>query len=451
MCSDAATPHPQDRLRRELSLADATFLVVASVIGAGIFITPGRVAELLPNAGWIFGAWAMGALLSLAGALVNAELGAMFPRAGGDYVYLREGVHPVAGFLVGWLSFFAIYAGTIATLAAALGEGIGERLGLPEEGRLGLALAVLLAISAINYAGVRWGARANNLTAALKLLALFAFVVLGPIAGEGSFARVLGAAGEGGGEAAGSPSLVALGRAMSPVLFTYLGWNASVYVASEIRDPARNLPRSLFLGLALCALVYLLVNAVYLYALPLASLREVTDAGEAAAQALFGPLGGSLVGGFVLLSILGTLNAMVLIGPRVAYAMALDGLFFRGVERVSEPYRTPGLAIVVQAAVAGAVLVLFGSFSRALDFTTFAILLATMADVVALYRLRRGQPARARPYRAWGYPLVPGLYLLASGGVAAALFLGSPFECLVSLGMVAAGLPFYFLFVSRGR
>jgi APA family basic amino acid/polyamine antiporter len=441
--------HPRDRLRRELSLTDATLLVVASVIGAGIFLTPGRVAELLPSPGWIFAAWGVGALLSLAGALANAELGAMFPRAGGDYVYLREGVHPIAGFLVGWLSFFAIYAGTIAALAAALGDGIGEHLELGEGGRLGLALAVILVVSAINYAGVRWGARANNLTSVLKVGALLAFVVLGPIAGEGDFGRVLRAAGEGGGEFGGVGPL-AFARAMSPVLFTYLGWNASVYVASEIRRPGRNLPRSLFLGLALCAFVYLLVNAVYLYALPMDSLRGAPDAGEAAAQALFGPVAGALVGSFVLLSILGTLNAMVLVGPRIAYAMALDGLFFRGTDRVSEHRRTPSFAIAVQGIAAALLLVLLRSFPSALDFTTFAILLATMADVIALYRLRRTQPGRARPYRAWGYPLVPGLYLLASGGIAVALLYGSPFECAVSLAMLAAGLPLYWVFVRRG-
>jgi APA family basic amino acid/polyamine antiporter len=419
------------------------------VIGAGIFFTPGRVAELLPSPTWIFAAWTVGALLSLAGALANAELGAMFPRAGGDYVYLREGVHPMAGFLVGWLSFFAIYAGTIAALAAALGEGIGARFGLGEGAKLVVALAVTLAVSAINYVGVRWGARANNLTSVFKVGALLAFVALGPIVGEGDFSRLLGVTGEAGAGASGGVGFLNFGRAMSPVLFAYLGWNASVYVASEIRNPGRNVPRSLFVGLGACALVYLLVNAVYLYALPMDSLRGVADAGEVSARALFGPVGGTLVGSFVLLSILGTLNAMVLVGPRIAYAMALDGLFFRGVDRVSELYRTPSRAIVVQAVVAAGLLVLLRSFPRALDFTTFAILLATMADVIALYRLRRSQPGRARPYRAWGYPLVPGLYLLANGGIAVALLLGSPFECLVSLAMLAVGLPFYLFFARR--
>jgi APA family basic amino acid/polyamine antiporter len=440
--------HPRDQLGRQLSLVDAAMLVVASVIGAGIFFTPGQIAELLPAPGWIMAAWATGALLSLAGALANAELGAMFPRAGGDYVYLREAFHPVAGFLVGWLSFFVIYAGTIAALASAFAAGVGARLGLGEGATLGLAIAVTLATSAINFVGVRWGARANNLTSVLKVGALLAFVFIGPFTGQGDPGRLFeGAAAV----ATGAEPISALsfGRALSPVLFSYLGWNASVYVASEIRDPNRNVPRSLFVGLAICAGVYMLVNGVYLYALPMETLRGVPDAGEAAAAVLFGEVGGALVGLFVLVSILGTLNATVLVGPRIAYAMALDRLFFRGVDTVHSVYRTPSIAILVQAGVSVFLLIVLRSFPSALDFTVFAILLATIADVLALYRLRVRDPDRPRPYRAWGYPWVPGLYLLANLGIAVAMLIGSPFECLVGLGMLAAGLPFYVIFRKR--
>lgn len=437
--------HPRDRLTRVLSATDATLLVVASVIGAGIFFTPGQVAEHVPHPGWIFAVWTAGALLSLAGALANAELGAMFPRAGGDYVYLREAFHPLVGFLVGWLTFIAIYAGTIAALAAILAEAIGGRAGLGESATLGLAVAITVVVSLINWRGVRWGATANNLTSLFKVAALLGFIVLGPLFGDGDPARLVAA-----GEGVASVSLVGLGLAMSPVLFSYLGWNASVYVASEIRDPGRNVPRSLFGGLAICAAIYLGVNAVYLYALPMDSLRGISDAGEASALVLFGPAGGGLVAVFVAVSVLGTLNATVLVGPRIAYAMALDGLFFGGVDRVHDGYRTPGVAIAVQGAVAVGLLLVLRSFPAALDFTVFAILIATMADVAALYRLRITQPDRPRPYRAWGYPLVPGLYLLANGAIALAMLIGAPFESAVSLAMLALGLPFYAAFQRFG-
>jgi APA family basic amino acid/polyamine antiporter len=435
--------HPLDRLGRQLTLTDATLLLVASVIGAGIFFTPGRIAELLPHPGWILAAWLVGALLSLAGALANAELATMFPRAGGDYVYLREGIHPVAGFLVGWLTFFAVYAGTIAALAAAFGEGLAAQFRLGEGAALAIAVGVTAGTSALNYVGARWGARANNITSGIKLLALGAFVVVGPVFGSGEVARLLPTAGAPDFEISAS----AFGLAMSPILFTFLGWNAAVYVGSEVRDPSRNLPRSLFLGLAICTGVYLLMNGVYLYALPLPELALAGDAGRAAAGALFGPVGGTLVAAVVLVSVLGTLNATVLVGPRIAYAMALDGLFFKGAEYVHEDFRTPTGAILLQGLVAVGLLLVLRSFPSALDFTTFAVVLATSADVLALYFLRWRQPDRVRPYRAWGYPLVPGLYLVANMAIAAAMVWGRPLECAIAVATLLAGLPFYFRFI----
>jgi len=242
-----------------------------------------------------------------------------------------------------------------------------------------------------------------------------------------------------------------LGLAMSPILFSYLGWNSSVYVASEIRNPGRNLPISLFVALAICTGLYLAVNCVYLYALPLETLTGVVDAGKASALVLFGPIGGTLVGIFVLASVVGTTNATVLLGPRIVYSMALDDLFFRGVAKVDPDFRTPVVAIWVQAAATIGILMVLGSFPSALDFTTFAILLASMADVVALFRLRRHQPERSRPYRAWGYPWVQGLYFLAMAAIAGTMIQGRPLECLLGAGMLAAGLPFYFLFAWRSR
>lgn len=436
--------HPRDRLKRDLRLRDATYLVVSGVIGSGIFLTPGAIADLLPSPGILLAAWAVGGGLSLAGALANSELGAMFPHAGGDYVYLREAYHPVAGFLVGWLSFFVIYAGTIATLAAGFAAGLANFIPLGPGGQVGVAVGLTLAASAINYVGVRWGAAANNVTGFVKLAALAAFVVLGLCFGTGDFEGLRSAPG-----GASEVTFAAFGLALSPVLFSYLGWNSSIYVASEIRDPARNVPRSLFLGVGICTLVYLAVNVVYMYAIPVADLRGEANAGEAAARALFGGVGGILAAVFVLVSILGTLNATVLIGPRIAYAMALDRLFFPGVDRAHARFGTPSVSIALQAVIATGILLVLETFERALDYTVFAILLATMADVAALYRLRRTQPARPRPYRAWGYPWLPGLYFVANAAIAGVLLVGSPRDCLVSLGIAAAGLPFYWAFARR--
>ena len=443
-----ADRHPDDRLERTLSLTDATMLVVSSVIGVGIFLTPGVVANNLPVPSLFLLAWALGGLLSLAGALANAELGAMYPHAGGDYVYLREAYHPTAGFLVGWLSFFVIYAGTVATLAMGFAEALGNWVALGHGAKVAVGVGITLVTSWINYVGVRPGALLNNVSAALKIATLAGLGVLGWLFTPQTPASVVVATAA---ESLppGGATLAGFGLALSPVLFSYLGWNASVYVASEIREPQRNLPRSLFIGLGLCTALYLLLNALYLHALPMTTLAGEPRAGEAAAVALFGPLGGSVVAALILLSILGCLNATILVGPRIAYAMALDGVFFAGSERVHDRFRTPHVAILVQAATAIALILVLQRFPRVLDYTTFAIVVATIADTGALYTLRARQPDRPRPYRAWGYPVVPALYLVANAGIALAMLTGRPLECATALLVTASGLPFRAAFARR--
>jgi len=444
-----ADRHPDDRLERSLSLTDATLLVVSSVIGVGIFLTPGVVAESLPTPGLFLFAWAVGGLLALAGALANAELGAMYPHAGGDYVYVREAYHPTAGFLVGWLSFFVIYAGTVATLAMGFAEALARWVVLGDGGKVAVAVGITIVTSWVNYVGVRPGALVNNASALLKIATLAGLGVVGWFFSPVAPAELVADAVET--FPPGDATLTGFGVALSPVLFSYLGWNASVYVASEIREPQRNLPRSLFLGLGVCTALYLLLNALYLHALPMQSLAGEPRAGEAAALALFGPVGGSIVAGLILLSVLGCLNATILVGPRIAYAMALDGEFFAGSERVHRRFNTPHVAILVQGATAVGLILVLQRFPSVLDYTTFAIVLATIADVSALYALRARQPDRPRPYRAWGYPLVPALYLLANAAIALAMLWGRPLECAVALLVTASGLPFRAAFARRRR
>ena len=439
--------HPRDRLRRELGLHDAVFLVVASVVGSGIFLTPGAIAERLPHPGLILGVWVAGGLLSLAGALANAELGASFPHAGGDYVYLREAFHPLAGFLAGWLSFFGIFAGTVATLAAGFAQALQPLLGYSHATSLALAVATIVASSWLNAIGVRYGARANNLTGWIKVGVLAFFVVVAPLTGHGDFANLQPLVA---GVLDAAPPL-AFALALSPVLFSYLGWNASVYVASEIRDPARNVPRSLFVGLGLCIALYLALNVAYLYAAPVATLSGAANAGQLAAEVIVGPRGAGFISAFVLISILGTLNATILVGPRIAYAMALDQLFPRVADRVHADYATPTGAIWLQAAVASALVLLLENFPNALDFTTFGIVLATMADTLALFALRRRQPERPRPYRAWGYPWVPLVYLAANAAIAVGLLRGRPREAGIAIAVLLVGVPVFLVFRARAR
>jgi APA family basic amino acid/polyamine antiporter len=333
----------------------------------------------------------------------------------------------------------------VATLAIGVGEGLEPLLPVGETGKVAIAIAAIAICSWINYLGVRSGARVNNATAYLKILGLVAVAIAGFAIGRGDAAHLAPLT-----RGAGALPLGAFGLALSPVLFSYLGWNASVYVASEISDPGRNIPRSLFSGLLICTGLYLLLNALYLYALPIAALRHEVRVGEVAARALFGNAGGAIAALLVLVSVVGCLNATILIGPRIAYAMALDGLFFRGVDRVHNVHHTPHIAIVAQGITAAALILLLRRFPSALDYTTFAIVLATMADTSALYALRRRQPLRCRPYRAWGYPVVPALYLLANGGIATAMLLGRPFECAAALAVGATAIPFYFALRRHG-
>jgi APA family basic amino acid/polyamine antiporter len=438
--------HPLDRLERRLSFTDATMLVVASVIGVGIFLTPGRVAEILPHPALILAVWLFGGALSLAGALANAELGAMYPHAGGNYVYAREAFHPAAGFLIGWLSFFAVYAGTVATLAIGFAEGLAHFVPLGEAARTMTAVGITLATSAINYVGVRAGAWVTNVTSVIKIVALVSLALLGPLWSRAELVSPFTTLVD-----FSTVSLSAVGLALSPVLFSYLGWNAPVYVASEIRAPGRNIPAALFAGLAICTVTYLLLNVAYLLALPLEALRGEVRVGETAARAFFGPLGGSFTAALILVSIASCLNATILVGPRIAYAMALDGLLFGPLRQVHATFRTPSVAIAAQALTAVTLILVLQRFPSTLDYTTFAIVLATMVDTLALYALRRRQPARHRPYRAWGYPAVPALYLFANAGIAAAMLRGRPAECGIALLVVASGLPCYAVFARRAR
>ncbi len=432
-----------NELPRVLGLRDATMLVVSSVIGVGIFFTPGSVAKLLPNPAWFFGAWLAGGVLALAGALANAELGAMFPRAGGNYVFVRAAYHPLAGFLVGWLSFFAIFAGTVATLAVGFALSLGSFVALTATAKTVVAVVVIWATSAVNAYATRAGVFLNNATAYLKLAALVALVAVGPMLSEGVLSvRSF--------ESAGSVSPAAFGLALSPVIFSYLGWNASVFVAGEIASPGRNLPRSLFLGLAVCTLIYLAVTATFVGALGMENVVGIPDVGFQAGKALFGAKGSLVVTAVMLTSVFGCLSANVMVGPRIAYAMANDGLFFRAAARLNR-HETPGMAVLVQAVTATALVVVFDDLARVLQYTTFAIVLATTADATALYVLRVREPERPRPYVAAGYPWLPLLYIVANLGIAASMLSADPGECLASLLVLAAGAPVYLLFSRRNR
>lgn len=446
-----STPAAPGRLRPLLGPADAAALVVSNVIGVGIFTTPGIVAKMAPHPWAILGLWLVGGLLALAGAGAYAELAALHPHAGGEYVYLREGFGPLAGFLTGWTSFVAGFSGAIAAGAVGLAHYLSRfwppagdtqaLLRIPfyvgalviSPQALTAALVILL-LSAIHMRGLGPGRLLQNALAAANVAALLALVGLGFAVGH----RAPPAAST----APGAPlSLTLCLLAMIPVMFTYSGWNAAAYVAEEVREPGRNLPRALALGTAVVTVLYLLLNTLYLYALPLPVLVDRVNAGEAAADALFGSRGGAGMAFILVVALTGGISAMVIAGPRVYFAMGRDRVFPASVASLSR-FHTPAAAIAAQAAWS-ILLVFTGSFEQILIYTGFAVVLFSAVAVVALFVLRRRHPDAPRPFRTWGYPVAPALFVLASLAMMASAILRQPKPAAAGLLVMAAGLPLY--------
>jgi APA family basic amino acid/polyamine antiporter len=447
-------PPPRAVLDRRLGPADAAAVVVSNVIGSGILITPAFIAASAPNATALLGAWLVGGLLAFAGAMAYAELAALRPRAGGEYVYLREAFGPLAAFLTGWTSFVAGFSGAIAASAVGLAGYLGRffpaagdttpLLSLP----LGVAsltvsrqaLVALAAIGLLSWVHVRGlgpGRIVQNALAVGKVLLLTGFVAAGLSVGEGS-AEHFG----------GGPTATAAGFlvALIPVMFSYSGWNAAAYVAEEIRDPGRNVPLALALGTGAVVLVYLLLNVLYVYAMPVPELVGLkVRVVDAAADRLFGAQAGNALALVTILIVAGSISAMVFAGPRVYFAMARDGLFLERAAHVHPRYRTPAFSIAAQGAWSG-VLVLTGTFGQLVDYTGFAVVLFAGVAVAGLFVLRHREPHAERPFRALGYPLAPGIFVVASAAIVLNAFVANPGPSTAGVALILAGLPVYWYF-----
>jgi APA family basic amino acid/polyamine antiporter len=460
MAQDA---RPEPGFLRRLGLVDATFLVIGAVVGSGIYMTPGIIAGGLPSAGYLLAVWLAGGLITLCGALSFAELGAMYPEAGGQYVYLREAYGSGAALLFGWAFFGFIMCGGLAALAVAFAEFLGsflpalstsrvlfrlDLLGLPYSLSAGQVLAAgsVVALTGLNSFGIRSGAVVQNVLTLIRLGTVAALVVLGVLFGTktgGSNFHAMFSPGQ------GSLGLLgALGLALVAVFWTYDGWYAVNCTAGEVRDPEKNIPRGLTLGVLSVTTVYVLVNLVYLLALPFERLKGVVRVGELAASALFGPGWAALFSALVTVSIFGCLNANIIFGPRVFFAMARDGHFFRSMARLGGRSHVPTGALWGQAAWT-AVLCLSGTYQSLYEYMVFALLLFFAATGLAVFVLRRREPARARPYRTWGYPIVPGVFVAMCLAVFASIVVSQPLKSLAGLGLLAAGVPVYAIWRAR--
>jgi APA family basic amino acid/polyamine antiporter len=445
-------------LERRLGVFSATTIIVGSMIGSGIFIAPSIMAGYVATPGIWLGLWLVGGVLTLLGALAYAELCAMMPHAGGQYVFLREAFGPLTAFLYGWTLFLVIQTGFNAAVAIAFAKflgGVGLRVGETDVVlRLGsftlsraqiVAVGVIAALTAVNARGVREGALVQNVFTVLKVGAVVLLVLVGFGSGRGSFEHFTPLAGSQlGAKGLEIGLLAAVGVAMSKALFAYDAWNTVTFAAEEIREPQRNLPRALVAGTVVTTLAYVGACAVYLYVLPLDRMAAVKENRVASdvAGALLGHGGVVLVSIAILVSTFGCVNGLILGGARVLFAMARDGLFFRAAGRVDPGTQAPRGALWLQAGWS-AVLALSGSYDSLLTYVTFASLAFNALTVVGLFVLRRRRPSAERPYRTWGYPVTPALYLAGAGFFLLYIFLGDKKDSCIGLGLVALGLPAY--------
>ena len=422
-----------------LGLFSATMVVVGGIIGAGIFITPSIVAQRLDSVPLFLAAWAAGGAIALVGALAYAELGALFPRAGGQYVYLRETYSPLVAFLYGWSELLLIKGGALAAVAITFGEYLLRAVGWEAGGGAARAWAVgaILLVSAINWFGVEPGSRVLNLFVILKVAALAALIAAGLMAARPATGGLGAAAAPGAGG-----SLAAFGAALVPVLFAYGGWQSVNWVAEEVRDARRNVPRALLLGTGLVVLIYITINVAYLRALGLAGLAATATPAADAARWLFGAGGEIFVAWAIAISTFGFLNLTVLAPTRIYYAMAADGVFFPQVARLHPRWATPHVAIALQAAWAVA-LALTGSYAELLSYVVFADWIFFGLTVGALILLRRRRPHAPRPFRAWGYPVLPALFVAAALGIVISVVRISPRQSAIGAALILLGIPAY--------
>jgi APA family basic amino acid/polyamine antiporter len=447
--------HPQRELARDLGLSHAGAVVVGTIIGSGIFLVPSEMMQAVGSARLVYLAWVAGGLLSFFGALTYAELGAMKPQAGGEYVYVRDAYGPLAGFLYSWTWFLIAKPASIATVTTGLVRILGtfpafsffSRACISHpfavtNGQL-VAIGAAVLISWLNYIGVRRAGEFQFLFTLLKVAIILGIVAVGFSYRGGTWANFATEfAGAKGGVAGFFAALVA-------ALWAYDGWNDLNMVAGEIRNPERNIPLSLIWGVATVGALYILVNAAVQYVLPATAMAGSERPASDAVALVLGRAGASLVSAGMALSMLVTLNGTIMSGARVPFAMARDGYFFKAIAEVHTRFRTPSVAIVVQCGLAIVLLLLGGSFRQLFSLTIFAEWMFYMIAGSTVFVFRRREPQAERPYRVWGYPVVPALFVLASSALLYYTFADNVKSSAGGCVAILAGVPVFHFFSRR--
>ena len=427
-----------DRLPRRLGVWSAAAVLVGSTIGSGIFRVPGAVAGRVGTVGAVTMLWALGALVALVGALTIAELAGLFPRSGGIYVFIREGFGPLPAFLFGWTELLVIRPSAIGAIAVLFAEYTARLFHLADGSVRPIAAVSVLLIAAANIRSVSWGAAVQNVSTAAKSLALVGLAVVGFLFGsghDGALAQPISWA---------PTAWGGFGLALVSVMWAYDGWADLTFIAGEVKDPDRTLPRALLGGVAAVVAIYLVVNAVYLYLLPLPVMTASKLVAADAAQRIFGGLGESVVSAMVMLSAFGALNGSMMTGPRIFYAMAEDGLFFRPIAAVHSRFRTPYAAILLATAL-GIGYLSVQSFEKLADDFILGIWPFYALAVAAVFVLRNRRPDLPRPYRTFGYPLTPIIFLLASVAMLVNAVVQDPLKGALGAGLILLGIPVFYL------
>jgi APA family basic amino acid/polyamine antiporter len=436
------------QVHRKIGPLTATSIVVANMIGAGIFTTTGYVAGKIPGGGWVIGCWILGGLIAVAGALCYAELATRMPEEGGEYVYLKRIYHPALGFLTGWTSLIVGFSAPIA--ASALGfsgyvfSAAQDRFPALSGGgvfflKKASAVAIILALTGVHYLGIRLGSVVQNLLTGIKIAIVLGLASFGLL-----FARWTGSAfALAGGESQGG---YAFGTAMMFVMFAYSGWNASAYIAGELKEPRRTLPLSLLAGTGIVIVLYLAVNIFILQYVPFRQLQGMEEVVKEASVRAFGSGVGNLVGLLTGLALLSSLSAYIILGPRVYFAMAQDRLFLPLAAKVHPRYGVPGISILIQGAIAVA-MVVTGTLEQITYYIGFALGVFPWLAVAGIFRARKEGIGEASAAKVFGYPAVPVFYLISSLILMGVAFAGRPFASSIALMTIALGVPCYFLWV----
>ena len=427
---------PPAEMKRVIGLLDTTMISVGAILASGIFLVPATIALHIQSPSLILMLWIGGGIISLFGALSVAELGAALPRSGGQYVYLTEAYGPVWGFLYGWSALSVINTASIAAIGVAFAEYLSYFAPLTSIGVQVVAIVSVVLLTSINVIGVRTGIWTQNILTFIKVGIFGGIIILGLVLPGGDMRHLSGTA-------EFTPSLGSIGLAMVAILWTYDAWIEISYVAGEIKNPGRNIPLASLLSMVVIIAIYGLANFVFIYALSTEKMASSTLVASDAAKVFLGPAGASLIAMAILISTLGANNANILTSARITYAMAREKRFVRAAAAVHARFKTPANALILQGAWA-AILTFTGSYDQLITYMIFASWIFYGMSAGAVIILRKKRPDLARPYRVWGYPWVPVIFIIFALWLTANTILEAPRDAAIGAGLILLGLPAYF-------